>query len=522
MPTTLNFKDVLDLPEFRPLANSPAANLVGTGLGFDLRNNEDHCPDIFYMAAAAGLYKYSPKNDGWVVLPSPALAVAPLAGNGLVFVPSAGPSGTLAAGWSTSKGALTTALAAAVGVNQLANRGDGTLGFKIRIIGNAAGGSGKTEERYIIANTSSTTPTITLDSALTFTPIAGDRYEILSGRLFMCVSGAAGGFKYYDVATNSYSGNLTITNLPAALTIEGEMIVMDELYTPATRAPGEGLFGNLTATAATATTITGTGAAGDANQVANKFINFQVRIVTDATTPTAVGQRRRITASTAASPTAYTVAAWAVTPSATATYVIEYVGDILFWTSSLATTHSYAAGGFRADAAWSTAAVAGGTQQYANKPAIIAVGCSAWLPFGLAVDPLDVVKSSYIYMIRGGIVSTLDVFDFSNTVNGTWTGALAYGNSGQLFFTGACAAYDPVTVGGRYAYISANGTQTVYRFDNKNLILEPWAQLRYIQGVATVGQKIATFPFIDGATKMGSVILSRQAAVEHFQCFISR
>jgi alpha-L-fucosidase 2 len=46
-----------------------------------------------------------------------------------IFVPSAGPSGALAAWATTTQGALSTALPAAVGINQLANRGDGGTGW---------------------------------------------------------------------------------------------------------------------------------------------------------------------------------------------------------------------------------------------------------------------------------------------------------------------------------------------------------------------------------------------------------
>lgn len=71
------------------------------------------------------------------------------------------------------------------------------------------------EERYIVGNTGGTTPTIYLDSPLSFTPQAGDAYEILSGRLFTLGvdTVAAGIWKYYDIATNYFSGNLATANL---------------------------------------------------------------------------------------------------------------------------------------------------------------------------------------------------------------------------------------------------------------------------------------------------------------------
>lgn len=59
----------------------------------------------------------------------------------------------------------------------LANRGgSGDYGYKIRVIGKTAG---KVEERFIIGNTGGTTPTVTLDAPLSFTPTATDTYEIL-------------------------------------------------------------------------------------------------------------------------------------------------------------------------------------------------------------------------------------------------------------------------------------------------------------------------------------------------------
>lgn len=64
-----------------------------------------------------------------------------------------------------------------VALNQLANRGGtGDYGFKIRIIGKSAG---KVEERFIVANTAGTTPTLWLNNPLTFTPTTADTYEIL-------------------------------------------------------------------------------------------------------------------------------------------------------------------------------------------------------------------------------------------------------------------------------------------------------------------------------------------------------
>ena len=113
---------------------------------------------------------------------------------------------------------------------------------------------------------------------------------------------------------------------------------MDEQYVPSDRNVGEGYVVGaatydtagdwvkkcLTATATSATSITGQTSGGDVLVKNNYFRNFQIRIVEDTAIPTAVGQRRLITANTG---NVYTVATWTVTPSATCKFVIENCTD---------------------------------------------------------------------------------------------------------------------------------------------------------------------------------------------------
>ena len=118
---------------------------------------------------------------------SPALAGTFGAGSTSAFVPSLGLVGTIAAGATTTSVVISTAFPTAVGVNMLANRGgSGDKGFKLRITDATAG---KVEERWIVGNTAGTAPTITVETAFSFTPATGARYEILAGRLFLLSSG---------------------------------------------------------------------------------------------------------------------------------------------------------------------------------------------------------------------------------------------------------------------------------------------------------------------------------------------
>lgn len=492
MPTTLNFKDIIDLPLWRPNSPSLAATAAGGTWAYDMRNSNRNAPFNYFLQSATLLYAYSPQNDEWISIGSPALTGTFGAGACAVFHPTQGPRGTIAAGATTTSFTLTTALPAAVALNQLANRGDGA-GFRIRIVGNAAGSSGKTEERIIIANTAGTTPTITVDTPFTFTPASGDGYEILAGRVYMLSAGAlaAGVWKHYDVATNSFSGNLATTNLPATIGGDSGLVALSEGHIPNNSSEWTGMLGTVTASAATGTTIVAASGISD-SLFADEYRNFQVRVVEDTTTPTAVGQRRRISTHTSGTTPTFTVAAWAVTPSATAKFVIENDDDkiLLFTNQTSIYTYNITAN------TWDTST-------FAAAAAAGAAGIVVAQSFGVTRDTTGNSRHSFIYRVRGGAVNIIDVFDIAGAATGTWSADIAYGNKGlTTFTTGTSGAYDPVTNGGRYIYLNQNGTQRFLRFDVRNRVLEPWTYMRVPQSTAVVGGKLAVSYFFDGATKL--------------------
>jgi hypothetical protein len=519
MPTTLDFKDIIDLPDWRPLAVAPSTTAAAVCIAGDYRNSEIRHHEIFQLASATILNAYHVKNDGWSTVINPALTGTFGAGAAMIMMPSRGPRGTIAAGATSSKITLTTALPATVGVNQLAGRGDG-IGFTIRIIDNGAGGSGKTEERRIVGNTSSTTPVIDLESALSFTPVSGAAYEILSGRVYMLSAGtmAAGCWKFYDIATNSMSGNLSITNLPATVNTDTSLVGLDEGYTPHTRDPGAGFLGNITATAAAATTITGQASGADAAVLANEYRNFQIRIVQDAVTPTAAGQRRKITSHTAGPSAVYTVPTWTVTPSSSAIFVIENANEIVGWTTAGTATYTYAQDAIGAAAAdsWSTAT-------YAARGTAMAAGCSSFQSFGIVPDVSKNARHSFVFSFRGGAATALDILDIAGAATGLWTNTATYGNitTGPAT-TGAGIVYNGATQLGQFAYLCLNGSTTFYRFNCLTRQLNQWCPLRYTQGTAVLGNKMAMTTYIDGATKVGFVYTMRNTGNEFFQILTSR
>jgi len=496
---TINHKDILDLMEWRSLSqmittsNATFANANGIVIADDYRNR-DYAHPLFYMQGFTNqLSAYHIKNDAWFHINS-AMGMGGTFSSGATatFCPSLSPTGTIAASATTSSFALTTALPASVNANQLANRGDGK-GFIVRVIGNATGSSGKIEERRVIANTSGTTPTIYLDKPLSFTPVSGDRYEFLSGSVVFLNNGAlaANQFRRYDLLTNSFS-SLSTTNLIATVAAtHNQLISMDEQYVPSDRNVGEGyVVGTatydtagdfvkkcLTATAISATSITGQTSGGDVLVKNNYFRNFQIRIVEDTAIPTAVGQRRLITANTG---NVYTVATWTVTPSATCKFVIENCTDNLIGFMGGATvTYNYKITNYCGGTAntWDA-----GTTWGARTSAMGSGGIT-WAQFGTPYDSNGVIKPCQIYSIRS--TTNYDLFDITGAATGTWTNTLAPLNlsTGYNVWTMnndyGYFAYNPHTQSGKYAYYFslANSTSTTsqrpcFRIDLQSGMIE--------------------------------------------------
>lgn len=537
MPTTINFKPGLDLPRGRPVVNTlsqvnSATNATYFNYAYDMRGRNYAAPIALTGYITSYILAYNYKSDAFyrytnqTVIGAGSYAASSGSGYAQVFAPSQGPAGTLTTGNTTTKVVLSTALPASVRVNQLANRGDG-LGHIIRIIGNSAGGSGKIEERRIVSNTSGTTPTIVVDEAFSFTPASGDRYEILSGRLFIVGGGSvsAGSFRFFDVATQFVSSNLSNTNQPnlsVAQTANHQMIALDEAYVPYNRNPGEGFLVGaatydassanwskscLTATATAAGTITGQSSAGDASVLANEYRNFQIRIVEDTGTPTAVGQRRRITSHTAGASAVYTLASnWTVTPSSTAKFVIENDTDkIILWASAATTTYNY---NITANT-WDTTTWAARTTAHTMGPAHQA--------FSIVPDSDKNARQSFIYSFRGNGSVIYDIFDIAGGATGAWTTAVTPTNPAVAFASNASTwgAQVPWTQEGRYIYLSWNENTptgsyaTIYRFDMKNQLWEPYGPEVLPAGSLTSNMNSSGFAgyYLDGTTYVSSVFM---------------
>lgn len=522
-----NFKKVVDRMMWVQVAPSPNTHSAGMGMASDLRNTVDRNPFVYQLVSSTVLNRYNIITKAWApVVTSPALAGTFGAGAGCVFAPSHALTGAIGAGCTASSIVTTTAMTA-VGVNMLGNRGgSGDYGYKIRITGKA---TGKVEERYIVGNTGGTTPTILLDAPLSFIPASGDIYEILSGRLFMLGAGAlaSGSWKSFEVGANTLATKGQ-TNLPATIGTGFSACALDELYVPYDRKPGEGFLvgtdsynggalGCLKATAAATSSITGQLTGGDVAVLANEYRNFQVRIVEDTTNPTAVGQRGVIASHTAGPGAVYTMgAAWTVTPSAGAKFVIELPNLILLWSSATALTYTYNYGQATINNGTNTIpADAWSTTYFSSRGSAMGAGCTSFASFGIEPDSAKNARQSFVYSFRGGGVATLDMLDIAGAITGSWQNAIVY-DGGITLATGACGKYAPADTEGRMGYLnvySSGAINQIYRFDCKNRVLSPYVPTDWIQsGSAAAGDRIATYAAIDGNDKYTCVLLIAHTA----------
>jgi hypothetical protein len=520
------FKKVIDRLMWAQVAPAPNAHAAGTSMCVDMRSDVSRNPFVYNLISAAILNRYNIVTKSWAFAINPGLSPALNPGSTSAFVPSFAAVGTIAAGATTTRFTLSTALPSpGVGVNMLANRGgSGEYGFKIRIIDTVAG---KTEERFIVGNTGGTTPQITVDNAFTFTPATGARYELLSGRVWMLTTGllVATSHRTFEVATNTLA-NRSIANLPATITTDSAAVVLDEQYTPYNCEPGEGMIKGgftydtnivarmaLTATASGASTLTGQATGGDAVVAANEYRNFQIRIVQDLTTPAAVGQRRIIASHTAGPSPVYTLgAAWTTQPSASAKYVIELPNLLLLRTTAtnVVYTYNYSDATIN-NGTNSIAADAWSVTYFGNAPAVHAASGFWMASFGMQPDPARNARHSFCYYWRGG-VATLDVLDIAGSITGTWTGAITYdGSPGAFPATGSTGCYSPYGQEGRFHYINmyvASAVNQIFRFDVKNRVLSPYTPTDWLQaGTAALGGRMAAYAAIDGTDEYDCILL---------------
>lgn len=473
MPAS-TLKRVIDRKQWAPCTPAPTVSAANQCVV------ESFMPDggAIQLHATTGANWYDAREDSWVPMTSPALATFGAGACG-AHTPI-GPTGTALAG-STS-----TTLNTATAIRSPLKPGPDGRKYRVRI----TAGTGAGQERGILDNTSGTNAIVTVDSAWDVTPDATSVYLLLTGRWYFMGGGttAAGSFKYWDHATQTWSGNLTVTGVPT-LTAECRLLSTPGMRGSNGKSLGAGAFANTTtgfttgtATAGAATTLTD--ANGGVVWATNQWANSQVRIVSG----TGAGQVRSISSNTG---TVLTVSsAWTINPTAGSVYCIEGNDNYLYLLGNAAVTL------YRYDIAantWSTLApgVARGAVTGAGVWAewISGVTGSDW------TAPNAVRNGRRIYSGRGGGSNVVDYYDIASN---SWTNAITYGKAGPVVFnTGASAVYD----GDDFIYLLnpvASSVTWVYKLNVCDEVLQACAYLGVPQGAIVSGPRAWMASYDDG------------------------
>lgn len=526
MATTVSLRKVLDRKVWEPVAPCPSTSAAGSCL---IDSPSDQEPNQLVMGFFSNtlIYLYSPRDDGWVTLPSPALAGTFGAGACGAWSPK-GPTGTTSAGTTTT---LTSNLTTVIDL----------AGYSIRL----TGGTGAGQVRKITSNTIGASAVFTVTDTFTTAPDATTTWELRSGRFFILSAGtlASGSMKFYDVATGAWT-TVTITGLSATWGTDGHLIAprpVEEkslvvgtatsatastltLSTAAwttnaytgqiveiTGGTGVGQIRPIASNTATALTLghnwvttpdttstfeirrqgiaAGTATSGAGSTITNsgkawttnQWANYQIRI----TSGLGAGQVRTVASNTG---TVITVsAAWTTNPDSTSVYLLEGNEDHLYLIGNAAVTlYKYVI----STTTWSTLAPGA-----ARAGAHAAGGMSAWVAeeeHPVWRDETNIQNGRWIYSFRGGAVTTLDRYDIALN---TWTSGLTYAPVAETVTTGSSGMYRA----GKF-YIHKDATGRYFQFSPSAFRLDPMSTNVFAQGAALVGNRTFTATFKDGAT----------------------
>jgi hypothetical protein len=457
MPTTNLTKKGLMLKRWEPVQAALGATVAGASVAMANHVKQK----ALYINSNTTAWLYTPEEDGFVPLTSPALA------------------GTFGAGAAAVAGAFSTG--ATIGAASLTATG-GTVstiitnqtlavdlrGYSVQILAGPNAGATLT----IVSNTLGTNATITVATqASAFT--SSTVYRLITPVWYVLGSGtlASGSFRKYDWATNTWT-SLVNTGLPATLSSDSCLVT-----TPSWQGSGYVSFATGTATAGAASTITNSGKAWATNQ----WANYQIRI----TAGTGVGQIRTIASNTGTVITVGT--AWTTQPDATSVYSIEGNDDFIYYMGSAAVTiYRYST----TSNTWTTLspAVARGAAPGAGLSAVW-----AWDVTDADWNVENSIRNGQrIYSFRGNNNGIVDYYDLAAN---TWVNAISYAPNAEVFTSGTKYAYYK-----NFIYIQKDATLRWYRFNVATGEMDGWGTINNVQGAAIVGNTAYVYRYIDGAT----------------------
>lgn len=462
MPTTNGNRKILDLKRWEMCAPLPQA----TAASHCIVSSRHVRQQQLLVTSTTGAQLHNPSEDGWVLLPSPALATFAAGACGVGGSFSTGATAGVASLTATG-GSVSTII-----TNQTLARD--LRGYHVHIL--AGPNAGATLE--IRSNTIGTNATITVDTQATAFS-ASTVYRLLTPTFFVFGAGtlAAGSFKRYDFATNTWV-TLANTGLPAAFGTDGRMC-----STPSWIDTGYRQFATGTATAGGANTLSNSAR----NWTTNQWTNSQVRIVSGV----GAGQIRTIASNTA---TQLTVSAnWATNPDATSVYSIEGNDDFLYLMGNAAVAlyrYSISAN------TWTTLAPTAARAVAPN----VALSAS-WVHSATAAEWTNenaIQNGRYIYSFQGANTTGLHRYDIAGN---TWA-TITYAPPGDAMSTGTKWAYNKDRL-----YMQRDNTGRWFYFDFAEQAMQPWSTMTYTQGTGVVGDTCFDVTYKDGATEIDYVYM---------------
>lgn len=457
MPTTNGNRKLLDLKRWEFCTPAPTAKVAGAFVA----SSRHYRQQQMYVAGSALAWLYNPSEDGWVALPSPALAGTFGAGaSGCAAGFSIG--NTVGAASLTATGGTTTTIV----TNQSLARD--LRGYKVQIL--AGPNAGATLD--IVSNTIAANATITVPTqGAAFS--ASTVYRLLTPCWYVVGAGtlAAGSFRKYDFATNTWT-TLAHAGLAATLGTDGKLVStpswMDNAYLN---------FSTGNVAAATATTLQ----AGGKSWATNQWANSQVRIVSG----TGAGQIRTIASNTADT---LTVPAWTTNPDNTSTFQIQGNDDFIYYVGNGAVTlyrYSISANTWSTLAPGVARAAAPGAGMHAH-----------WVWGALETDWTNesaIQNGRYIYSFRGGASAAIDRYDIAANA---WA-AISYAPAVETFSAGSS-----YTLVDGDIYVGKEATGRWFRFRCATAEMDGWNTQLYPHGAALVGDTSFDVTYFDGATRI--------------------
>jgi hypothetical protein len=461
MATTNGNRKLLDLKRWEQVTPAPAATTAGAFIASSRHFRQQQ----LYFRGLTEAYLYNPLEDGWIQLPSPALAGT--FGAGAASVASSFSAGTAVASSLTATGGTTSTII----TNQTLARS--LAGYSIHILSGANAGV----TLPIVSNTVGANATITVATqASAFT--ASTVYRLCTPVWYVVGAGtiSAGSFKKYDFATNTWV-TLAQAGLPASIATDGKLI-----STPSWLNTDYKAFATGTATAGGASTLTNIGK----NWATNQWANSQVRIVSG----TGAGQIRTIASNTATVLT--TSVAWTTQPDVTSVYSIEGNDDFLYYIGNNAVTmyrYSISAN------TWTT------LSPIAARAGAPTAGMSAHWVYGVTdadwTSENAIINGRRIYSFRGGAL--LDYYDIAAN---TWVSGVVYSPATETFATGS-----KYTLIGDKLYIQKDVTNRWFVYDIVSQNMMGWTTMPVVQGSAIVGDTAFDATYYDGATEIHYVYM---------------